>query len=181
MTPKVYFDEAGNTGSNITNNDQPYFVLSSVSFTDEELVRLQADVAFDDELHFVKIKSRWDGRDAIRRLLMHPLFDENHITFQIVDKAFATYAFMVDMLIEPFFKFRLHENLYKERSNVKMANCLYSFAENASMRDATIKAYVQDLKKGFEAMMRQQTQEAVEDFFETVNILYTMSSGKLPF
>lgn len=176
MTPKVYFDEAGNTGSNITNNDQPYFVLSSVSFTDEELVRLQADVAFDDELHFVKIKSRWDGRDAIRRLLMHPLFDENHITFQIVDKAFATYAFMVDMLIEPFFKFRLHENLYKERSNVKMANCLYSFAENASMRDATIKAYVQDLKKGFEAMMRQQTQEAVEDFFETVNILYTMSS-----
>ena len=95
MTPKVYFDEAGNTGSNITNNKQPYFVLSSVNFTDEELVQLQEDVAFNDELHFVKIKSRWDGRAAIKRLLEHPLFDEHHVTFQIVDKAFATYAFMV--------------------------------------------------------------------------------------
>lgn len=31
MIPKVYFDEAGNTGSNITNGEQPYFVLSAVS------------------------------------------------------------------------------------------------------------------------------------------------------
>lgn len=176
MIPIVFFDEAGNTGSNITNSDQPYFVLSSVCFSDEELAQIQKAVAFYDELHFVKIKSRWDGRDAIRRLLGHPLFDENHVTFQIVDKAFAIYAFMVDMLIEPFFKYRLNENLYKERSNVKMANCLYSFAENASKRDATIKAYVQDLKKDFETMMRQQSEEAIEDFYETVNILCSMTS-----
>ena len=37
MIPKVYFDEAGNTGSNITNQVQPYFVLSSVCYTDDEL------------------------------------------------------------------------------------------------------------------------------------------------
>ena len=149
MIPTVFFEEAGNTGSNITNSEQPYFVLSSVSFTDEELAQIKENVAFDDELHFVRIKNMWDGRDAIRRLLDNPLFDENHVTFQIVDKAFATYAFMVDMLIEPFMKYRLGENLYKGRSNVIMANCLYTFAENAAQRDATIKAYVQDLKRSF--------------------------------
>ena len=176
MIPTVYFDEAGNTGSNITNSNQPYFVLSSVSFTDEELTQLQKDLAFDRELHFVRIKSMWEGRAAIRRLLEHPLFDENHVTYQIVDKSFAIYAFMVDMLIEPFFKYRLNENLYKERSNVKMANCLYTFAENASKRDATIMAYVQDLKKEFEMMMREQTQDSKESFYETVNILCSMTS-----
>lgn len=176
MIPKVYFDEAGNTGSNITDKVQPYFVLSSVCYTDEELAQIHKDVAFDDELHFTKIKSRWDGRNAIRRLLVHPLFDEEHVTYQFVDKTFATYCFMVDMLIEPFFKFRLNENLYKGRSNVIMANCLYTFAEKASERDGTIKAYVEDLKNGFVKMMRQQTQNSVEDFYETVNILFSITS-----
>ena len=100
MIPKVYFDEAGNTGSNITNQVQPYFVLSSVCYTDDELQQIQKDVAYGNELHFMNIKSQWQGRDAIRRLLGHPLLDKNHVTFQIVDKTFATYAFMVDMLID---------------------------------------------------------------------------------
>lgn len=37
MIPKVYFDEASNTGSNITNKEQPYFVLSAVSYTEVSL------------------------------------------------------------------------------------------------------------------------------------------------
>lgn len=176
MIPKVYFDEAGNTGSNITNNQQPYFVLSSVCYTDEELAQIQKDVGYDEELHFVRIKSMWDGRDAIRRVLAHPLFDENHVTFHMVDKVFATYAFMVDMLIEPFMKYSLGENLYKGRSNVIMANCLYTFAENASEKDDTIKVYVQDMKVAFEKMMRHQTRDSVETFYETVNILRSMTS-----
>ena len=177
MIPKVYFDEAGNTGSNITNKEQPYFVLSAVSYTEDELQQIQKDVAFDKELHFQDIKSQWQGRNAIKRLLEHPLFDEDHITYQVVDKCFAVYAFMVDMLIEPFMKYRLNENLYKGRSNVKLANCLHTFAENASETDSTVGAYVSDLKKGFERMMRTQTQESIDDFYETVNILYTMTNG----
>ena len=177
MIPKVYFDEAGNTGSNITNNDQPYFVLSSVCFSDAELEQIQADLAFDRELHFKKIKKMWQGQEMIGHFLTHPLFDENHVTYQIVDKTFAIYAFMVDLLIEPFFKFRLNEDLYKKRYNVIMANCLYTFAEKASEKDDTIKAYVQDLKNDFEAMMRQQTQNAIDDFYETVNILCSMTAG----
>jgi len=39
--PTIYIDEAGNTGSNVLNCNQPYFVLSAVHFTDAELVQLQ--------------------------------------------------------------------------------------------------------------------------------------------
>ncbi len=52
MIPKVFFDEAGNAGSNITNREQPYFVLSAVSFTDAELQHIQDDVVYAGELHF---------------------------------------------------------------------------------------------------------------------------------
>ena len=176
MIPKVYFDEAGNTGSNITNKVQPYFVLSSVCYTDDELRQIQNDVAYNGELHFMNIKSQWQGRGAIRRLLGHPLFDENHITFHLVNKTFAIYAFMVDMLIEPFMKFRLGENLYKNRSNVLLANCFYTFAEKASESDSTTAMFVSDMKNGFEKMMRKQTQESIDDFYETVNILRTMTT-----
>ena len=177
MNPKVYFDESGNTGSNITNFDQPYFVLSAVSYTDEELLQIQKDVTYADELHFKKLKKSGDGRDVIRRLLNHSLIDEQHVTYQIVDKTFAIYAFMVDMLIEPFMKYRLNENLYKGRSNVILANCLHTFAENALESDSTIGTFVKDLKYRFEKMMRNQTQESIEDFYETVNILCSLTSG----
>lgn len=177
MQPKVYFDESGNTGSNITNREQPYFVLSSVCYTDTELQQIQKDVDYATELHFKKLKGSGDGRKVIRRLLNHPLINEQHVNYHIVDKSFAIYAFMVDTLIEPFMKYRLNENLYKGRSNVILANCLHTFAEKASESNATIGAYVNDLKKGFEKMMRTQTQENIDDFYETVNILYTMTSG----
>lgn len=52
MIPKVFFDEAGNAGSNITNRELPYFVLSAVSFTDAELQHIQDDVVYAGELHF---------------------------------------------------------------------------------------------------------------------------------
>lgn len=177
MIPTVYFDESGNTGSNITNSEQPYFVLSAVCFTDEELMRLQQDVTFEGELHFKKIKGQGKGRTAVKKLLSHPLFNEDHITFQVIDKSYATYAFMVDFLIEPFMKYKLNENLYKGRSNVMLANCLHTFAEKTSEANNTVKAFVNDLKSGFEKMMREQTQESIYDFYETVNILYTMTTS----
>lgn len=66
MIPKVFFDEAGNAGSNITNREQPYFVLSAVSFTDAELQHIQDDVVYAGELHLkTKGKWRWSQSDKM--------------------------------------------------------------------------------------------------------------------
>lgn len=177
MLPKVYFDEAGNTGSNITNLQQPYFVLSSVCFTDEELEQIKKDVPFSDELHFMNIKSRWDGRKAIKSLLNYPLLDEEHVTYQVVDKTYALYAFMVDSLIEPFVKFQLNEDLYKGKGNILLANCLYIYAESEIEKGGPTADFVDDLKVNFERMMRIQTEECISEFYETLNILISVTNG----
>lgn len=42
----IYMDEAGNTGSNICNEDQTIFVLSTISFSDEELDSIRKDILY---------------------------------------------------------------------------------------------------------------------------------------
>ena len=64
--PTIYIDEAGNTGSNVLNCNQPYFVLSAVHFTDAELVQLQKYIMYDKELHFVEMKKSTKGRNTIK-------------------------------------------------------------------------------------------------------------------
>lgn len=57
MNRTLYFDEAGYTGSDLTNSDQPYFILGSVCFRGDELEQLKSDINFNnygDELHFKK-------------------------------------------------------------------------------------------------------------------------------
>lgn len=52
---KIYFDEAGYTGADLTNVPQPYFALASVRFTEEELATIRNDLgldAYETEMHF---------------------------------------------------------------------------------------------------------------------------------
>lgn len=103
--PNIYVDEAGNTGSDILNPDQPYFVLSAVHFSDEELQQIQKDIPYDKELHFVEMKKSIKGRLTIKKILQHSLMNEDHISFEFIDKQFCIYAQIVDMTIEPVFYF----------------------------------------------------------------------------
>lgn len=51
----LYFDEAGYTGAELTNEKQPYFTLSSVSLEDEEIAQIKSDLDYDawgKEFHF---------------------------------------------------------------------------------------------------------------------------------
>lgn len=164
--PQIYVDEAGNTGSNILNKDQKYFVLSAVSFTKEELDLIKNKINYSKELHFVKMKKSNEGRQIIKALLQHPLMDKNHITYEFVDKDFCTYAQITDMLIEPVVYYVIGEDLYKKKGNIITANLLYIFAEHHDFPE-----FVVDFKKAFEKMIRKQTPESITEFYETVNIL----------
>ena len=48
--PTIFIDEAGNTGSDILNTDQPYFVLSAVHFNNKELQQIHIDIHYDKDL-----------------------------------------------------------------------------------------------------------------------------------
>ena len=57
----LYFDEAGYTGPDLTNKEQPYFALASIRMTDDE-VACGENGAFpptrDDCIHSLSMRER---------------------------------------------------------------------------------------------------------------------------
>lgn len=164
--PKIYVDEAGNTGSNVCDELQKYFVLSAVSFADEELVCLQKDINYPKELHFVEMKNSIAGRQAIRAFLSHPLINDTHITYEFVDKEFCICAQIVDMTIEPVFHYIYKDNLYRRKGNIILANCLFAFLKNHRNQ-----VLINEFKLSFMVMMREQTKDNVVKFYSLIHKL----------
>lgn len=164
LYPNIYIDESGNTGSDINNPEQKFFVLASVCFSEVELAQIKKDINYPKELHFINMKKSVEGRKAIKRFLAHPLMDKNHLTYQFVDKKFCIYAQITDMLIEPVFHYVLRENLYRNRGNIIMANCLYTFAENYEN-----KILLDLFKTSFVSMLREQTEDSINEFYGFVS------------
>lgn len=102
MNDIYYFDEAGFTGSDLSNADQPYFCLVSARFTDNEILQIKNDLSLQDdtELHFKKLYKSPSGQKRILALLGHPLMDKKHIKIGIALKRYCVYAQIVDVLIE---------------------------------------------------------------------------------
>jgi len=172
--PKIYVDESGNTGSNICDKFQRYFVLSAISFLDEELEQIQADINYPKELHFLNMKESIAGRKAIKKLLSHNLINSEHISYQLWDKTFCIYAQITDMTIEPVFHYIFHEDLYKRRKNILAANCLYFFGENHIDKNA-----INEFKISFMTMMREQSKRSIIAFYDNVRKLKAKSIDEL--
>lgn len=59
----IYFDESGNTGSNLIDLDQPVFTLASCTFSkeiSEQLLKL-IDSKSTQEVHFKNLRRRKSG------------------------------------------------------------------------------------------------------------------------
>ena len=83
--PTIYFDESGNTGSNLIDLDQPVFTLASCIFSkeiSEELLKL-IDSNSIYEVHFKNLRRRKSGQDAIIRLMSSKLLDVKCVRINI--------------------------------------------------------------------------------------------------
>lgn len=166
----IYFDEAGYTGSDLTNAYQPYFVVGSACFTDEEISQIETDLqlAGKKELHFKELYKKSSGQNKILKVLMHPLVDDKHIKFGVADKRFCIYAQIVDTLVETL-AFSIGQNLYANRGNLILANCLYVFAINHP--NQTI---VKKFERAFVRMIRTQDDDSIEEFYAFTTILQSL-------
>lgn len=163
----LFFDEAGYTGSDLTNSDQPYFCVGSVCFSDEEIRQLQTDLDLDesDELHFVKLSNSQKGRELILRVLSHPLMNRDHIKFGVAEKRYCIYAQITDTLVETMLH-TLGFNMYQDRLNLIFANLLYSFAVNHRNQ-----RLIKDFEKAFVKMMRKKDDDSIDEFFSITYVL----------
>ena len=102
----VYFDEAGYTGTNLLDKDQPYFVYASVAVDDplaaerkinsvKKRYRLQGR-----ELKGAQLVKHRRGRDAVEEILV----EYQHCTWLAIhDKEYALACKFFEYMIEPLF------------------------------------------------------------------------------
>lgn len=162
MHSKYYFDEAGFTGSDLNNAEQPNFCLGSAKFTDEEILQIKNDLSLDGgaELHFKKLYKTPEGQKRILALLSHSLIDKEHIKIGIAEKRYCVYAQIVDVLIETMAN-SLGENIYANRAALIMANLLYTFAVHHPNQ-----IMMEDFEKAFVTMIRNQDTQSMRDFYK---------------
>ena len=165
MEAMLYFDEAGFTGADLTNKEQPYFVLASVRFTGRELDVLRSDLQLGaDELHFKKMYGNEEGRNIIEKIISHPLLDKEHVKLGMANKRYCIYAQMVDILFEKYC-YEQGIDFYKNKMNIRMSDALYCYAINHENQ-----SLIEDIEETFVNMVRGKETE-IDDFYLCLNVL----------
>lgn len=161
---QVYFDESGNTGGDLFNQDQRFFVLGTNCFQEKELDCLKSVFAKDgNELHFVQLKESKGGRAKIADFINHELIAKNRIFFAFADKLYLACAKLIDILIEPLFHSR-GIDILSNGHHLILTDCLCRLSD-----EPTTKGKAGRLLRAFVKMCREKSLENFNDFYNIVN------------
>jgi hypothetical protein len=119
----VAFDEAGNTGEDLLNLDQPVFTLASVVI-DPASASVLAEYG-TKELHFKAARRSHVGRETVIRVLTDPALSPETVRTVALHKRFSVVAKMVDLLVEPLAALTGYD-LYAEGAHVAFSNLLFA-------------------------------------------------------
>jgi len=128
----VYFDESGNTGSNLLDKDQPTYLLLSHNYSEIEVKEILApllEMSKANELHFKHLKKYSKSRKTIISCINHPLVQRDRVFQYVAHKEFMVVIQIVDQLIEHVFHKR-GIDIYKGGLNISTANILYIMGKN---------------------------------------------------
>jgi hypothetical protein len=125
VLPAVAIDEAGNTGPNLLDPDQPVFVLASLDFTQAEAAAILSSltVPAGRELKFSSLVSSSSGRRNILKLLSSELLSSERVMLSRAHKRYVLAGKLVDLLIEPGLAGR-GINAYHGKANIRAAEIL---------------------------------------------------------
>ena len=170
--PTIYLDESGNTGSNLLDTNQPVFTLASCMFSNEESQKLLelVDSKSPHEAHFKNLRRRKSGQDGIVRLMSNKLVDLKNVKISIFLKEFMITAKIVDILIEHVMHLK-GEDLYLNGRNIALSNMLYYCLPTFFDSDL-----VQSMYQCFVIMIREQDQESIDNFYQSVENVRKSSS-----
>lgn len=123
----LFFDEAGNSGENLLDFDQPSYLLLSHNYSEAEAKDILAPllkISNAGELHFKSIRKYPSKHPALYECLNHPLIQETRAYFYVAHKPFMVAIQLVDKLIEPVL-YDLGIDIYKLGRNIAAANYIY--------------------------------------------------------
>lgn len=122
---KLYCDESGYTGSDLLNNNQPFFVYSGVLINDITVDEILAYIRNNYNIQKGEIKGKKLLSSPKGKSVIQYIFENYSKNVRIVfhDKTYTLAAKIIEFGIEPY----LHSNtqFYKSRYNVYLAYGLY--------------------------------------------------------
>lgn len=160
----VYFDEAGNTGADLMNQDQAIFVLCSSIVKENEAKKLIEDYfGKNNKIHFKKLKNSRTNQERIINIL-----NDNKKLFQksfrycYYHKKYLITCQMLNYLFEP----QLYDDnidYYDGGMNIAHANmffiCSYAFCGNEII-DKVLKSFVD--------MIRIRTSLEIDTYYKSL-------------
>ncbi|MET4579444.1 DUF3800 domain-containing protein [Ottowia thiooxydans] len=122
----IYCDEAGNSGANLLDPEQPCFVLASNDFSREEAESLLEHVrsAQGAEPKFTGLRKSGNGVARLIRFLADPRLSNERVVVDVFHKKFMVTTKLVDIVAETV----AHEfgpDLYECGANLAMSNMLH--------------------------------------------------------
>jgi hypothetical protein len=122
----IYCDEAGNTGANLLDPEQPFFILASNDFSADEANALLEHVRSiqGGEPKFSTLRRRPEGVARVIRLLSDPRLNRERVSIDVYHKRYMVVTKMVDLIAETL----IHDiggDLYERGANIAMSNLLY--------------------------------------------------------
>ena len=121
----IYFDEAGNSGQNLLDVNQPIYVLVSHNFSIEEAEAILSPLKTNSsEIHFKNLKKYPKYQKPIEEILNNPLINYDRIKIAYYNKKYALCAHLVDQLVETTF-YNLGLEYYEGGLNILYAQSLF--------------------------------------------------------
>lgn len=158
--PIVAFDEAGSTGSELLDPQQPVFAVASVCIPRADALaaigtlRVQAiEVKFSAVRRHPRRRKR--VLQAIEALAPRP----NRVKCYVIHKRFMIATKIVDLLVEPVL-FAAGQDFYDRRQNLAWANALHAGLPAAVGREGYT-----DLQRRFVRLLQRPSALTVEDFY----------------
>ena len=162
----IFSDESGYTGPNLTNKEQPYFVLATLAFEEDE-ARAIRDSIFSGvrarEIKHSSLSKNGKQHGMVREFLKYLQSCEHRFKIYVVDKEFAAVAKVVDYLVEGA-THKMGLDIYSDGSAITLANVFYRF-----LYALETEAYRSELLKLFEGMIRHGSRVRYDAFFDYIN------------
>lgn len=170
----IYFDEAGNTGHDLLNNDQPIYVLSSTVIGKDEAKKiLEQSFTSLENLHFKKKKkSNLGKREILDFWDKNISYLNSNFKSMIINKKFMIVCQMMNYLVEP----QLHRDgidYYDEGMNIGHSNMMHMCLPGFCGIGLTNRLY-----KAFIDMFKIKDRKSVEAFYKLLAILEEKSKSE---
>lgn len=163
----VAFDESGNTGADLLNQEQPVFVLASsdLAISEAEDLLLSVNTHQASEVKFAKLRKSNAGKRRIADFLCQASGYKERIKTTFYHKEYMVITKIVDIIIETM-AYWAGFDLYKDGANIALSNMHYYCMPMFCGKERTREMY-----DAFIAMIRIHDQKSIDKFYYVVRKL----------